>query len=274
MFEKVFQFANEYVKKVLLEEKEERFVAEATDRIIKPVISNWYITEVILPALAFERQYYFRVSQMSRFFCPVEECFCAVNNIVRQRVLRFSEKYKMNLGIYTHNFLNEFLNDFLEGFWRCIKCGNVFTEPQPICSKCGGEVYYKLPEYYDDVFGIKGTPDGFFRKDSEKYLLEIKTVDFGLSEKRFNEAVLQLNLYMHLTNVYKGLLVIFSRVNPRDTEEYVVLYNPQLVSQLLEKVKIAWEYIKKGEVPWHLREKSCERRDCLASGECRIGGKF
>lgn len=287
MFEQVFQFAQDFVKSYLLKEqledkekaevKEEKILikeAGLEESILKGVVKNWYLTEVIPTVqLPFERKNYIRVSYLSRDFCPVEEVYCSLNKIVRQRKVSFVEHFKMRIGSYIHSLLGDYIE--LEGEWICRKCSAVYSSRIELCNFCGSRVEYFMREFYDDEVGIKGTPDGIVSKNGDKFLLELKTVETSISDKKFEEAVVQLNLYMHLAKIWKGLLIIFPRINPRNVEEYVVNYDQALVSRILENVKKVWEGLRKEEVPWDIVDpKSCVKKGCLAKGECLIGGKF
>jgi len=144
----------------------------------------------------------------------------------------------------------------LIGEWNCQNCDPNGERPirgdngerigMPIipCTKCGKTAWtYHEEEFLDKAYGIKGHNDGIIWNQIDYRVLEIKTcADYYFKEFRdrphtspfIEKYLIQLQLYMYLTRIYKGLFWFFNK-NTSDSCSLEIEYMPDVVERALNK---------------------------------------
>ncbi len=111
---------------------------------------------------------------------------------------------------------------------------------------------------------ISGRTDSLLLVNGRLCLVELKSANsnmfkFHLKEPK-EEHVLQLQLYMYLTNIMDGIL-LYEDKNTQEIKEFYIKYNPEIVDELLEKIRYVNECIRNRELP--------ERESAPPAWQCR-----
>lgn len=207
---------------------------------------------------------------------------------------------RVNVGSACHGWWqNEYLGPagILLGNWKCTgKCQKVWTMslmPGRRC-ECGGAIEYHELKVRDEATQICGSTDGILVFGGEHWGFDLKTSNENSMDRMkepYESHVWQLNLYMHLLNLKRGLLVYTdpvcrfwrepqSKAKGMDTLpvlEFVVEYDARWWDKALAKVteaqKIA-EEIKANSWDGPLPARICDTpsvfraKDCPSCGEC------
>lgn len=118
----------------------------------------------------------------------------------------------------------------------------------------------------DEELGISGRTDALIRINDELVLVELKSSNTrqfermqkeGLPKEEFSK---QLQLYLHLTGIKKGIILIENK-NDQSILEFTEDYDNELANELIKKIK---------DCIWHAKENLIpERPFAKTSFECR-----
>lgn len=205
-----------------------------------------------------------------------------------------------------HDRWQGWLNDMgiLWGRWECRECTDSWFGYSPVeCLNCGSVAikYREVPFDAPDLM-IAGHADGIVKVGDENVLLEIKSVGMGtiryssyplweqaMSEQMtpeevwfqikrpFGSHLRQATIYLHLTKLlYPELGVdravfLYEWKPTQEVKEFVIQYNPVVISKTLETATIVRESVDSGELPdrpdWASEnDKGC--KTCEYRGTC------
>lgn len=111
------------------------------------------------------------------------------------------------------------------------------------------ELPIKEPE-----LGISGRTDALIKIEDELILVELKSANQKACDKmRKNnlpkeEYVMQLQLYLHLTGIQKGIILVENK-NDQELLEYAVNYDPEIAKKLISKIEHCIKHAKQGKLP-------------------------
>lgn len=101
---------------------------------------------------------------------------------------------------------------------------------------------------------ISGRTDALIRINDELVLVELKSANdrsFGWMVKK-NEPkedyVMQLQLYLHLTGIDKGIILIENK-NDQTILEFPIAYDKEMSNELINKIKYCVDHAKSNEIP-------------------------
>lgn len=169
----------------------------------------------------------------------------------------------------------------LWGKWACKKCAHVWTGPTPdYCENCESDSFrYKEVSLSNEELMISGHSDGIVLLDDSYKMIEIKTV--GISTLRFEAYSLfdkyqserltpeelwflikrpfathirQGQIYLHLArSQYPELdideiIFIYEWKPTQEVKEFVVKYNPDLISQILSTAELVSDAVRNNDV--------------------------
>ena len=160
----------------------------------------------------------------------------------------------------------------LLGRWYCRECEHVWYG-KSVCESCTSKQtdYHEVP-IYDEEHHIMGHADGHVKLDNEDYLIEIKSVGIGTfryenfplfnryttkqitADEMWNEVnrpflshLRQGTLYMHCTGI-KKMIFIYEWKASQDIKEFVVSYQPEVISDILATCRAGLHYLGQGSV--------------------------
>jgi hypothetical protein len=158
---------------------------------------------------------------------------------------------KFDIGHAMHYwYQNKYLGPMgvLKGTWECVRCDekrNGFY-PKLDSSKChhGGKHRWEFVEahVFSEEWEIKGKYDGLLDfGDGEEIVLDIKTSDpdwFKKMKKPWDSAVAQLQVYMWLLGVHKGVLLYVDKSanGPVPVKDFKVEFDPSAVEDAKGKI--------------------------------------
>lgn len=122
----------------------------------------------------------------------------------------------------------------------------------------------ELPITNEDLY-IRGRTDALIRVDDDLALVELKSANdrqFSYMKKQGEPAekyVMQLQLYMHLTGIHKGIILIENK-NDQSLLEFWIDYDEVMAEEIVNKIEHVIEHVKKEEIP--PREKAKTSFDC------------
>jgi hypothetical protein len=160
----------------------------------------------------------------------------------------------------------------LHGQWYCYECEDIWYG-ESTCPKCQSkQVQYHEVPLYDEDHHLLGHADGHVVLDTD-YLIEIKSVGIGTfryenfplfnryatkditADQMWNEVnrpflshLKQGTLYMHVTGIHK-MIFIYEWKASQDIKEFVVSYQPEVISGILATCDAGLRDIVKGVVP-------------------------
>jgi hypothetical protein len=213
-----------------------------------------------------------RASSIVRI-CPREEALCARDNVIRHSNITAKQMRVFLFGRAFELMLRENLDE-LYGNWQCPHCGFIVDEmvrcPDK-CEQCGlRDMEYREMFFLDKEAGIGGHCDGVFEWNGDLYLLELKTAT-SFFYKQFCEYpgeshYGQIQIYMHLAKIKKGLIWYFNKETADDCM-WLVDYDPQTVATLIDKPTQLRQYFKDGTLPLRI----CPTLDCERAKRCEVG---
>ncbi len=160
----------------------------------------------------------------------------------------------------------------LQGQWYCRECYHVWYG-KPVCVDCHSrQVDYQEVPIYDEDHHIIGHADGHVNLNDEDYLIEIKSVGIGTFRyenfplfnryatkditadqmwgdvnRPFLSHLKQGSLYMHCTGI-KKMIFIYEWKASQDIKEFVVSYQPEVVSDILATCSTGLKHMGKGAI--------------------------
>ena len=187
-------------------------------------------------------------------------------------------------GHSAHRKYQQWLQDMgvLWGKWLCKNCGHEFVSDTPeSCEKCSGSKFiYKEVPLVDESLMIAGHSDGVVFIDGAYKMIEIKTVGvstlrfeaFSLFDKYQSERltvdelwfmikrpfathIRQGQIYLHLAKTafpelnVDEIVFIYEWKPTQEVKEFVVKYNPELISNILETAEKVAESVRANEPP-------------------------
>jgi hypothetical protein len=206
---------------------------------------------------------------------------------------------RVDVGSAVHGWWqNQYLGpaNILFGNWACRgKCQKRWIEslmPGRRCNDCGGVVEFTELQVRDDATRICGSTDGILMLGGERWGFDLKTStedSMARIKEPYEGHIWQLNLYMHLLGVNKGLIVYVDPVcrfwrekNGTGLESLPVLefrvdYDRKWWDKAVEVTKAAQKIkdeIKAGTWDGVLPSQICENpsvfraKDCPVAAEC------
>ena len=116
-------------------------------------------------------------------------------------------------------------------------------------------------EIYDEDLGVSGRTDALIRLDNELILVELKSANWRAFERMQKtrepkeDYVLQLQLYLHLTGIEKGIILIENK-NDQSILEFAVTYDIDIANKLIHKINKCLDHARNGALPERDYEKS------------------
>jgi len=201
---------------------------------------------------------YFHVSHLY-YMCPRQE---VLKRIIPAALLKedldVKMKAKFDIGHALHAwYQNEYMGPMgtLYGSWACIRCGDVQEGfmPKGVCDACGagkkGRKNYKLSPRWEYVetpvlsveWNIKGKSDGIVIVNGNRHVVDLKTCDpelFKKMTKPWYAALYQVQIYMWLLDIKKGVVVYIDKSSNTDTpvKEFPVEYSIQTINDAQSKI--------------------------------------
>jgi len=161
----------------------------------------------------------------------------------------------------------------LQGQWYCRECYHIWYGGS-VCEACQSKQtdYQEVP-LYDEDYHITGHADGHVVLDGEDHLIEIKSVGIGTfryenfplfnryanreitADQMWNEVnrpflshLKQGTFYMHCTGI-KKMIYIYEWKASQDIKEFMVSYQPEVISDILSSCKSGLRSIGEGRIP-------------------------
>jgi hypothetical protein len=126
----------------------------------------------------------------------------------------------------------------------------------------------------DDELGISGRTDALIRLNDELILVELKSSNAnqfermqkaGAPREEFSQ---QLQLYLHLTGIKKGIILIENK-NDQSILEFEEEYDNTMANELVRKIRSCIHHAKEGTLPDRpFNKSSFECRYCDFNTEC------
>lgn len=122
---------------------------------------------------------------------------------------------------------------------------------------------------YAQGYELLYTPDAIVTINNIKYIVEIKSMNSFLYQKsnEHKTGALQCLLYMHLTNIHNGF-VLMENKNTQEFKIQLVEYDKQKIQPIIEHLKeiqkLKTEFIKTKKPP----KRICENSECENAGKC------
>lgn len=166
-------------------------------------------------------------------------------------------------GTATHDMFQAYMAHagILWGDWQCSRgCGHRFKRgffPGAKCPglvprrrrtrlrsrlrsyrRCKGRVVYKEIKIRDKESGISAKADGYVYLDDVEWLFELKTISqgqFPKLDKPKDEHFYQVNIYMHIHQKKRAVVVYFNR-NTMDMKEFRVYPDRALWEEAIDKI--------------------------------------
>jgi len=188
----------------------------------------------------------FQASQMY-FVCPRKFLIMEREGMKKEHDARTKAKFGIGHALH-HWYQDKYFGPMgiLRGDWRCKRCWKKYKNclmPTEKCKKCGSKDGYEYEELTvrNTEWDIAGHVDGIFDIDGVQYVMDMKTIDpdmFKRLEKPYPAAVYQVNLYMWMLNIHKGVLIYIDKssngVSP--IKEFPVEFDPDTISDMQSRV--------------------------------------
>jgi len=133
-------------------------------------------------------------------------------------------------------------------------------------------------EYEPSKIALSFTPDIILEVDGEQYICEIKGYGHETYEKiasnpemnpKYQDALRQANLYMHLTGIYKAVL-IFEDKNTQNFLAFEVEYDRELVLPYVQRSKDLLRCLKENEINHRLVKGVCKDENSGRAKNCPV----
>lgn len=122
---------------------------------------------------------------------------------------------------------------------------------------------------YAQGYELLYTPDAIITINGTKYIVEIKSMNSFLYQKsnEHKTGALQCLLYMHLTNIHNGF-VLMENKNTQEFKIQLVDYDEQKIQPIIERLKeiqkLKADFIKTKKPP----KRICENAECEQAEKC------
>ena len=122
---------------------------------------------------------------------------------------------------------------------------------------------------YAQGYELLYTPDAIIMINGTKYIVEIKSMNSFLYQKsnEHKTGALQYLLYMHLTNIHNGF-VLMENKNTQEFKIQLVEYDEQKIQPIIERLKeiqkLKADFIKTKKPP----KRICENAECEQAEKC------
>ena len=149
----------------------------------------------------------------------------------------------------------------LIGEWLCRACGTRTEGSMPEeCESCGAAwtaITYIEPTLRHEALNIVGHCDGIVLLDEEKYVFEIKTINpdaFDKLKKPLPANYFQVNIYMHLTDIPRAVILYINKSNGR-LKEFHLERDDSVWSRVRNKIGWVYAFMRElraahGEIPY------------------------
>lgn len=157
---------------------------------------------------------------------------------------------------------------------------SIHVKWQTLFEKCSGKLSgFKLikneARSYSEKYHLLFTPDAIVEIDNVKYIVEIKSMNtFAFkhaieSKNPHPSGQKQCNLYMHLTGIRHGLLLLEDK-NTQDFELFPIEYDREAVLPYIDRlitVNIMYEDLLKNKV---VPQRKCKNSACKRAESCMM----
>lgn len=196
------------------------FFSEQLDNYLKAIQSPYPNTKVIRPSQIHECQRWIVGDILG--VLPFEP-----KSPVQQRILQN--------GTYVHK---RFLSSYLPRMGLASKILDVKT------GKLQDFIEIKLE---DSDFWLKGAPDAVIinPNNGRQYVMELKSISdsqFKILEAPKPEHLMQVNLYMYLTNL-NDCDIVYEDKDTQGIKEFIIQKDPILLQSLLEKIRLIQRHV-------------------------------
>lgn len=235
------------------------------------------------------------------YLCPREMALRGLYaSEIKEVPKRIRSVMRMDVGAACHKWWqNEYLgpDGILMGDWECLGCGNwvkMSLLPREKCACGRGEYEFREIRVFDEATQICGSTDGILLFQDGKWVFDLKTSNED-TMRQLREPyvghVWQINIYMHLLGVRRGLLVYFdpacrfwrdamAKAEGEGPEslpilEFVVEYDRKWWEKSMEKVgeaKRILEELKEGKWSGVLPKRICENPEAWRAKDCGVRG--
>lgn len=217
----------------------------------------------------------------------------------KKRSPSFRLENVFDYGHSVHSKYQRWLTEMgiLWGTWVCKECGNTWVGSTPsCCDRCAGlKIRYKEVSLSSDDLMVSGHSDGVVLIDDVYRMIEIKTVGIStlrfeaynlfdqyqterltpeelwfLIKRPFATHIRQGQIYLHLAHSQypelniEEIVFIYEWKPTQEVKEFVVKYNPELISKTLTSAEdVAWS-IRKGREPERPEWAGKDERTCAS----------
>lgn len=222
----------------------------------------------------------FQASQMYSV-CPRRQVMDERHPITTVHSAKTKAKFAIGHALH-HWYQNKYFGPMgiLRGNWMCLRCQKRYKDclmPTEPCKKCGSKDGYEYEELTvrSTEWDIAGHVDGILDIDGVSYVMDIKTMDPDMFKRLtapYAPAVFQVNLYMWMLNIHRGVLIYLDKSANGITplKEFPVDFDPEAITVMQSKVS-SYRIAKSSKTlpPRLCAEVACPRaRGCPHSEQC------
>jgi hypothetical protein len=177
----------------------------------------------------------------------------------------------------------------LRGWWRCKSCNLILGKEDPLGiflpEKCDcqkkedkrkGIDLFEYEEIYlvsDSKYNFKGNCDGIIEIEKgnpdSRYVIDFKSISengFSYLNKPDHKYVVQINIYMWLTGIKKGI-IFYEEKNRHNMVEFLEKYDEKLIDYIKKSSSRLKIICESGKIPTIPKDYKKDEKPCTAFGK-------